>query len=42
MSEQIDYEERLPKQPQEFVDRWLEHIRRMKIAGAKTKKEAAA
>ena len=30
------------KEVQEFVDRWLEHIRRMKIAGAKTKKEAAA
>ena len=30
------------KEVQEFVGRWLEHIRRMKRAGAKTKKEAAA
>lgn len=30
------------KEVQEFVDRWLERIRRMKRAGAKTKKETAA
>ena len=30
------------KEVQEFVDRWLEHVRQLKIAGKKQKKEAAA
>ena len=30
------------KEVQKFVERWLEHIRRMKIAGKKQKTEAAA
>ena len=30
------------KEVQEFVDRWLEHVRQLKRAGAKTKKETAA
>lgn len=30
------------KEVQEFVDRWIEHVRRLKIAGKKQKKEAAA
>ena len=30
------------KEVQEFVDRWLEHVRQLKVAGKKHKKEAAA
>ena len=30
------------KEVQEFVGRWLEHVRQLKRAGAKTKKETAA
>ena len=30
------------KEVQEFVNRWLEHVRQLKVAGKKHKKEAAA